>query len=84
MDIKWSPGPVALACVEPILSKVNEAWRMYEDAPISYSLRERSGAGRFAALCVCEVNLTDKGEARATVRAFPNTHKYFHTIYALI
>ena len=84
MDIERSPGPVALACVEPILSKVNEAWRMYEDAPISYSLRERSGGGRFAALCVCEVNLADEGEARVTARAFLSTHKYFHTIYALI
>ena len=84
MDIKRSPGPVALACVEPILSKVNEAWRMYEDALVSYSLRERSGGGRFAALCVCEVNLTDKGETRATARTFPNTHKCFQTIYALI
>ena len=84
MDIKRSPGPVALVGVEPIASKVNEAWRIYEDAPVSYSLRERSSGRRFAALCICEVHLADKGEARVTARAFPNTHKYFHTIYALI
>ena len=84
MDIERSPGPVTLVGVEPIASKVNEAWRIYKDAPVSYSLRERSSGRRFAALCVCESNLTGEGEARVAAKAFPNTHKYFHTIYALI
>ena len=84
MDIERSPGPVTLVGVEPIASKVNEAWRIYKDAPVSYSLRERSSGRRFAALCVCESNLVGEGEARVAARAFPNTHKYFHTIYALI
>ena len=84
MDIKRSLGRVALAGLEPIVSKVNEARQIYEDALISYSLHERSSGRRFAALCVCESNLVGEGEARVAARAFPNTHKYFHTIYALI
>jgi hypothetical protein len=63
MNIKQSSGPVALTGMEPIASKVNEAWRIYEDALIPYSLRERFGGGRFAASCVCEGNLMGKGEA---------------------
>ena len=75
MDIKRSLGRVALAGLEPIVSKVNEAWQIYEDALISYSLHERSCGGRFAALYICEVNITDEREARVTARAFPDTHK---------
>ena len=63
MDIKRSLGRVALAGLEPIVSKVNEAWQIYEDALVPYSLRERFGGGKFAASCACEGNLTSKGEA---------------------
>ena len=71
MDIKRSWGPVALAGVEPIESKVNEAWRIYEDALVPYSLRGRFGGGKFAASCVCEGNLIGEGEAGSCRKGIP-------------
>jgi hypothetical protein len=53
MDIKRSSGPVALTSVEPIASKVNEAWQIYEDALVPYSLCEMFGTWREVCGIVC-------------------------------